>query len=163
MGTYRARDGLVNIAASSARMWRGFCEALGAQALLGHPDYQDGASRLAHSQQLDADINRITAQFDVADLVARLNPANVPCGPIHDIGEAFEDAQVKHLRMTRPATHPVMGEIDLVRSPINLSGFDHPDHFPDAKLYLSIGLFGFEEGAYHIVRFNSVSAIPSGA
>ena len=132
MGTYQARDGLVNIAASSGRMWRDFCQALGAQALLGHPDYQDGASRLAHRQPLDADINRITAQFDVADLVARLNAVNVPCGPIHDIGEAFEDAQVKHLHMTRPATHPVMGEIELVRSPINLSGFDHPDRFHHA-------------------------------
>ena len=61
-----------------------------------------------------------------------MNAVNVPCGPIHDIGEAFEDAQVKHLHMTRPATHPVMGEIELVRSPINLSGFDHPDRFHHA-------------------------------
>jgi len=132
MGTFHARDGMVNVAAPTPRMWDKFCEALGAKALLDHPDYQTIASRLAHRQQLDADIDAVTARFDTAELVARLNPAGVPCGPIYDIGQAFEDAQVKHLRMTRPALHPVLGEIALVRSPINLSGFPHPDRFHHA-------------------------------
>ena len=132
MGTFHARDGMVNVAAPTSRMWDKFCEALGARALLAHPDYQTIDSRLAHRQQLDADIDAVTARFDTAELVARLNPAGVPCGPIYDIGQAFEDAQVKHLRMTRPAVHPVLGEIALVRSPINLSGFPHPDRFHHA-------------------------------
>lgn len=132
MGTFHARDGLVNVAAPTSRMWGNFCEALGAQALLDHPDYQTIASRLAHRAQLDADIDAVTAGFDTAELMARLNPAGVPCGPIYDIGQAFEDAQVKHLRMTRPAVHPVLGELALVRSPINLSGFPHPDQFHHA-------------------------------
>ncbi|MET0542550.1 MAG: CaiB/BaiF CoA-transferase family protein [Variovorax sp.] len=132
MGTFRARDGMVNIAAPTPRMWDRFCGALGADELLEHSDYQTIASRLAHRKQLDADIDAVTARFDTADLMARLNPAGVPCGPIYDIGQAFEDAQVKHLRMTRPAAHPVLGEIALVRSPINLSGFPHPDRFHHA-------------------------------
>ena len=132
MGTYRARDGLVNIAPSTPRMWKAFCEALGAAALLAHADYQSVASRIAHRAQLDADIEAITSQIDTADLVERLNPVGVPCGPIYDIGQAFEDAQVKHLRMTRPAMHPVLGQIALVRSPINLSGFPHPERFHHA-------------------------------
>jgi crotonobetainyl-CoA:carnitine CoA-transferase CaiB-like acyl-CoA transferase len=132
MGTYRARDGMVNIAASTERMWGNFCEALGAKSLLGHPNYQDIPSRLAHRRQLDADVDEVTSRFDTADLMARLNPVGVPCGPIYDIGQAFEDAQVRHLRMTRPVTHPALGEIELVRSPINLSGFPHPERFHHA-------------------------------
>ena len=132
MGTYRARDGMVNIAASTVRMWTHFCEALGAHALLAHPDYKDHASRQANRVQLDADIDKLTAEFDTAELMARLNPAGVPCGPIYDIGQAFEDAQVKHLRMTRPAVHPVMGTMELLRSPINLSAFPHPEAFHHA-------------------------------
>jgi crotonobetainyl-CoA:carnitine CoA-transferase CaiB-like acyl-CoA transferase len=132
MGTYRARDGMVNIAASTVRMWGNFCEALGAQALQAHPDYLDHASRQKNRVQLDADIDQLTAQFDTAELMARLNPAGVPCGPIYDIGQAFEDAQVKHLRMTRPAFHPVLGTMELLRSPINLSAFPHPDRFHHA-------------------------------
>ena len=132
MATYRSRDGLVNIAASHQRTWEAFCQALAADALLNHPDYRDLASRVAHRHQLNADIAEVTSRFDTADLVDRLNAAGVPCGPVYDIGQAFEDPQAKHLRMTRPAMHPALGRIELVRSPINLSGFPHPEAFHHA-------------------------------
>ncbi len=130
MNTYRARDGLVNICASSPKMWAGLCKALDAKALQAHPDYQAPASRRAHRDQLDAEINTLTSRFTTTELVDALNPAGVPCGPVYDIGQAFEDPQARHLRMTRPARHPVLGELNLLRSPINLSSFPHPEHFP---------------------------------
>jgi len=72
----------------------------------------------------------------VAELVERLNQAGVPCGPVYDIGQAFEDAQARHLRMTRPALHAEMGALQLLRSPINLSACAHAEAFhraaPDA-------------------------------
>ncbi|CAM3395214.1 CaiB/BaiF CoA-transferase family protein [Cupriavidus respiraculi] len=129
MGTYRASDGLVNIAASTERMWTNFCQALDAQALQADPDYRDAASRARHRAQLDEAINRCTSRYTCAELMARLNPAGVPCGPIFDIGQAFEDPQVRHLGMTRPVRHPVLGELNLLRSPINLSAAPHPERF----------------------------------
>ena len=132
MGTYQASDGLVNICASTHKMWAGFCQALGAKALLDNVKYHDPESRLVHRRQLDADVEAVTAHFTVAELVRRLNPVGVPCGPIYNIGQAFEDPQVKHLRMTRPAGHAVLGDLHLVRSPINLSAFPHPERFERA-------------------------------
>lgn len=132
MGMFRARDGMVNIAASSPRMWAAFCSALQADELAAHPDYRDPPSRAAHRRQLDADIGEVVGRFDVGDLVERLNAAGVPCGPVYDVGQAFEDPQVKHLRMTRPAHHPVLGRIDLLRTPINLSAFEHAPQFHHA-------------------------------
>jgi crotonobetainyl-CoA:carnitine CoA-transferase CaiB-like acyl-CoA transferase len=129
MGTYRASDGLVNICASTHKMWAGFCQALGAGVLFDNVNYHDPESRLVHRRQLDAEVEAVTSRFSVAELVRRLNPAGVPCGPIYDIGQAFEDPQVKHLRMTRPAGHAVLGDVHLVRSPINLSAFPHPERF----------------------------------
>jgi len=132
MGTYRASDGLVNIAASAPRMWAGFCKAMGAESLFSDPDFRDTTSRLAHRQRLDEAINRLTEKHTSADLVERLNPVGTPCGPIYDVGQAFEDDQAKHLRMTRTATHPVLGDLALVRSPINLSAAPHPERFSSA-------------------------------
>ncbi|MDQ0609440.1 crotonobetainyl-CoA:carnitine CoA-transferase CaiB-like acyl-CoA transferase [Variovorax sp. W1I1] len=158
MGTYRARDGMVNIAATTARMWAGFCEALDARSLLADARYQEAASRLAHRAQLDADIDEITSGFDTAELVARLNPAGVPCGPIYDIGQAFEDAQVKHLAMTRPARHPVLGDIELLRSPINLSAVPHPPRFhlagpdPGEQSDALLQELGYDDGAIAAMR-----------
>ncbi len=129
MGTFRAQDGLVNIGASTARMWPAFCKALGGEAMLANPLYQTMPSRIQHRIQLDADVTALTEKFTVAELVETLNPVGVPCGPINTIGEAFEDVQVKHLKVTRVAQHPEIGPIHLLRSPINLSAFPQPEQF----------------------------------
>jgi crotonobetainyl-CoA:carnitine CoA-transferase CaiB-like acyl-CoA transferase len=132
MGSFQARDGMVNIAASTDRMFSKFCEALGARELMEHPDYRSMASRHAHRRQLEADIHRVTREYTASELVARLNKVGVPCGPILNIGQAFEDDQVKHLRMTRPARHRALGKLELIRSPINLSRIPHPEQFHHA-------------------------------
>lgn len=132
MGTFPARDGQVNIAASTQRMWQNLCDVLSADDLFADPDYTDVRSRIAHRRRLEKQLNERTRRFASADLVTRLNAAGVPCGPIYTIGEAFEDVQARHLRMTRPAHHPVLGELALLRSPINLSGFPHPARFHHA-------------------------------
>lgn len=129
MGTYRCRDGVVNIAASTDRMWSHFCQALGAESLLADTSLHSAAGRNAQRERLDAAINACTAAFTAADLTEKLNAVGVPCGPVFDIGQAFEDPQVHHLRMTRPADHPELGPLALLRSPINLSAAPHPERF----------------------------------
>ena len=126
MGMFNAKDGHVNIAAFGGQMWQRFCDALNATALLQHPDYQSIGSRTRHRDQIKADMNAITEMFTVAELVQRLNEAGVPCGPINTIKEAFKNPQVRHLGMAVPAPHEEMGDLNLVRSPINLSSFPHP-------------------------------------
>ena len=132
MGTFEAKDGHVNIAAFGDVMWRRFCDALGAETLFNHPDYSSSRERVALGQQVKADMMEVTRQFSVAELVDRLNTAGVPCGPINNIGQAFEDEQVKFLKMAKPAPHPDMGSVDLVRSPINLSAFPQSEAFDRA-------------------------------
>jgi crotonobetainyl-CoA:carnitine CoA-transferase CaiB-like acyl-CoA transferase len=126
MGMFNAKDGHVNIAAFGGQMWQRFCDALNAKALLQHPDYQSIGSRTRHRHQVKADMNAITESFTVTELVQRLNDAGVPCGSINTIKEAFENPQVQHLGMAVPAPHEEMGDLNLVRSPINLSSFPHP-------------------------------------
>jgi len=132
MGTFRARDGLVNLAASSQKMWEALCAALDAPELSARPEFASEALRNGHRSELEAEINALTQRFGTAELVQRLNPAGVPCGPIYDVGQAFADAQVQHLRMTRAAEHPTLGRVNLLRSPINLSACPHPERFERA-------------------------------
>ena len=129
MGTFNASDGYVNVSASSERMFRGFCEALEVTHLLNDPRFADEYTRLTHRQEINAEVDEVTRRYTVQELVERLNPAGVPCGPVYDIGEAFEDEQVKHLNMVWPAPHTERGKIGLVRTPINLSKVTHPGTF----------------------------------
>ena len=132
MGTYRCADGLVNIAAPSQKMWKAFCETLGAQHLLANENYKTPIDRAARREDMKRDVEAVTLNFRRDDLVDKLNAVGIPCGPINDVGQAFEDSHVKHLGMAIPAQHSKLGEIDLIRTPINLSAFDRPDRFDRA-------------------------------
>ena len=132
MGTYRSRDGLVNVAAPSQRLWERMCTALEADELLAHPDYQSGRDRAARNAELSDALNDLFGNFSTAELVERLNAAGVPCGPVNNIGEGFEDEQVKFLKMAKPAPHPELGDLNLIRSPINLSAFPQSETFDHA-------------------------------
>ena len=47
--------------------------------------------------------------------------AGLPCGPINDIGGAFEDAQVRSRGMRMEVEHPVVGRLPLLASPLRFS------------------------------------------
>jgi crotonobetainyl-CoA:carnitine CoA-transferase CaiB-like acyl-CoA transferase len=136
MNTFDASDGKINICAPGNAMWVKLCQAMEAPQWLDNPLYKDAASRVANRRALEQEIQARTRNLTIAQLEARLGPAGIPCGPVHDIGQAFEDPQAQHLRMTRPAHHAALGDLQLIRSPINLSACPHPEQFhhaaPDA-------------------------------
>ena len=129
MGTYACADGLVNIAASSDRMWQDFCRAVEAPHLLNAEHYASFRGRREHKEQLKCDMEGVLSRFTVAELIERLNAVGVPCGPINSIADGFDNPQAQFLRMTKPAPHRELGDLHLIRSPINLSGFPHAERF----------------------------------
>ena len=70
---------------------------------------------------LNEAIGAITRGKTSADWIEMLNKAGVPSGPIYKMNEVFADPQVKHLGMTRKVPHKVLGEVEVVGQPIELS------------------------------------------
>lgn len=163
MGVFEASDGFVNIAAPSNKMFFDMCKCLMATEIADNPDYASGSERAARRDQLRAEINAITRQLSCEELVNRLNSADVPCGPINDIGQAFEDVQVKELGMTRSVEHPDLGKLNLVRSPINLSACSAPPAFehagPDPGAHSDAVLSEFGYSSEQIEEMRSAGTI----
>jgi formyl-CoA transferase len=121
-GVFKTRDGHINIAAAGAAIWERLCRAIGAEALIGHPDYTTAAARSKNRDALNATIDSHLADRTSAEWVARLNEAGVPCGPIYAIDKMFADPQVEHLGMVQEIdTGDARGTLRVVGQPVALS------------------------------------------
>ena len=118
---YPTADGRVNVSALSAEIWQRFARALGHEEWIGRPEYADAAARVRHREALNAEIAAATRNLSSDALIARLNDAGVPCGPIHALDAVFEDPQVRHLGVVVPLEHPRLGPQRLLGSPVGLS------------------------------------------
>lgn len=132
MGVFHTRDGLVNLAASTGKMFTAFTAAIGRPELANDPRFSRSKNRVENRHELWQILNEVTSAMTTEELVTLANEAGSPCGPIYSIGEAFEDEQVRHLKMKRNALHDEAGELALVRSPINLSAFEVGETFDRA-------------------------------
>jgi len=132
MGTFACADGFVNIAAPTERMWVSFLDAIADDDLRHREEYGSPRDRIRNKQQLKVDMESAIAALSTLELVEKLNAAGVPCGPINDIKEGFDNPQTEFLRMQVPAPHPDLGDVQLIRSPINLSLHTHPEAFDRA-------------------------------
>ena len=162
-GVYPTADGHINIAASGSNLWPRLCKAIGAQALLDDPAYASSEARSKNRDLLNARIGEITSRRASQDWIDLLNEAGVPCGPIYAIDQVFADPQVQHLRMARPADHPMLGEINLIGQAINMTRAPEPDRIPQPTPELGehtdevLREFGYNSDA--IAEFRKAGAI----
>ncbi len=124
MGTFPASDGFINIAASSPDQWRRFCEALGRPDWLEKDEWRSAGRRTRARAEVNAAVAEETRKRTSAHWVSVMEEAGIPCGPIYTVDQAFADPQVKHLGVAAPVTHPRLGAIEMVASPINIDGVD---------------------------------------
>ena len=99
---YPTADGFVNIAAAGKVIYARFCEALGAPELATHPEFSSAELRSKNRVALNQAIAERTRRYSSEALIALLNKAGVPCGPIYKMDEVFADPQVQHLGMAVP-------------------------------------------------------------
>ena len=112
-------DGWFILAVGNDGQYRRFCDSVGLPA--EDPRYATNALRLEHREPLFAAIEAATRRFPQADLLARLEAAGVPAGPINTVAQAFADPQVVARAMRIDAARPDGSTVPGVRTPIRFS------------------------------------------
>jgi len=120
-GVFPTSDGHINIAAAGEHIFARFCQTVGLARLLEDPQFADAASRSKNRLAINQIISEVTKQQSSSDLIAKLNQAGVPCGPINRMDQVFADPQVQHLGMAAPLHHETLGDIAVVNQPVKLS------------------------------------------
>ena len=121
-GTFETRDGYVNVAPSSPRQWKQFCEVCERPEWLTNPAWASYTDRRRARADIDAAIASVMREQTTAYWVERLEAAGIPGGPIYRMDEVFADPQVQHLGLAAPVPHPERGSTRLVGSPLNFEG-----------------------------------------
>jgi crotonobetainyl-CoA:carnitine CoA-transferase CaiB-like acyl-CoA transferase len=119
--TFACSDGHIIVAAGNDGQYRKFVEAGGRPDLAQDPRFATNPLRVQHRDTLVALLAEMVKTLPRDAWIARLEAAGVPCGPINDVDEVFEDAQVRARGMQVALPHPSAGEVRLVRSPVKMS------------------------------------------
>jgi crotonobetainyl-CoA:carnitine CoA-transferase CaiB-like acyl-CoA transferase len=125
-GLFNTADGILNIAGGGDEMWRRIVETLGIQEQAKDPDLATDALRSRNRRKTNAVIQEALMKDSAANWIARFNKAGVPCGPVDTMDQVFADEQVKHLGLAMPLRHPTLGEITVVRPPMQIAGVEPP-------------------------------------
>ena len=123
-GVYPASDGPITLAASSARQWTRFCQAMGRPDWIENPAWRTGEGRSRERDAINAAIAAVTREKPRLHWIEMLDEAGIPCGAINTIDEVFADPQVRHLDMAKRVGHPRLGEQRIVGSAIRLAGLN---------------------------------------
>jgi len=119
--TFKASDGWIIVAAGNDSQFRHFVESGHEPQLADDPRFSTNPERVRHRAELDPLLQKMVLKKTKKEWIELLDTANVPCGPINNFKEVFENEQViaRQIKMEMP--HPTAGKVNLVRSPMRLS------------------------------------------
>ncbi|MFO1267222.1 MAG: CoA transferase [Rubrivivax sp.] len=120
-GTYKARDGWLNVAIFGSKPWERFCAVIGAPEWPTDPRFKDEKARSANRAALAAGIDERLAKRDRAEWIELLTAEGIACGHINDMREALEEPQVRHLGLVQEVVSAHRGRQRLVGQPVQLA------------------------------------------
>ena len=119
---FATADGHIILAIGNDSQFASFCQTAGCAELAQEPRFCSMSQRIVHRGELVPLIAEIMRTRSKREWIGALEAANVPCGPINNMQEVFEDPQVRHRKLRVDIPHPLGGVAPVVASPLRLSG-----------------------------------------
>jgi formyl-CoA transferase len=119
--TFPTSDGWIIVAVGNDGQFKHFVTAGGEAHLAQNPLYINNPLRVENRKSLISLLEIMTRRKTKAQWISLLEAANVPCGPINNFEEVFENEQVKARGVQIQVPHPTAGVMKLVASPMRLS------------------------------------------
>jgi crotonobetainyl-CoA:carnitine CoA-transferase CaiB-like acyl-CoA transferase len=118
---FRCADGYITLGGANDRTFHRICEVLGHPEWKQAPEFLTDGMRIRNRADLAARIEAITSTKTRAHWLELFEGNNIPCGPINDYAQVFEDPQVIARELVVDVQHPTLGAIRALGSPIKLS------------------------------------------
>ena len=120
---FPTKDGWIVIALSWGveNQWELFCATIGETELIDDPRFLTPGLRTQHHSQLEPIIKRALSAKGAKEWLNEFEAIGLPCGPLNDVAQAAEQAQVKAREMLVDIEHPAGFSLRLPNLPIKLS------------------------------------------
>ncbi len=118
---FKTLDSHVILAIGNDGQFARFCEVASCGHLASDPRYTANPGRVANRETLIPELQAVMLRRPTKAWISDLEAAGVPCGPINQLSDLEDDAQVIARKMFRTVHHPTGGDLKLVASPIRFS------------------------------------------
>ena len=118
---FATSDGHLILAVGNDGQFQRFCEVAGCPELAEEPRFKTMSQRIVHRAELIPLIAEIMRTRTRHEWIEALEAATVPCGPINNMKEVFEDPQVQHRGLRVDIPHPLGSTAPVVASPMRFS------------------------------------------
>src|SRR4051812_35352535 len=115
---FQASDEWIVVGGANAKHWALTLEVLGAPELARDPRFANGASRMAHLKELEAELIPRFRTKPAAHWLAALDKVGVPCGPVQDMLQALADPQTIARQMVVEVDHTTLGKVKTMGLPV---------------------------------------------
>lgn len=119
---FKTKDGDIILACGNDNLFSKFCDVADAKHLPKDPRFATNGKRVENRAAMDEALEPIFLTRTTAEWVAALDKGGVPCGPINNLKEVFDDPQVQARGMRIELPHAAAGKVPVIRSPMRFSG-----------------------------------------
>jgi crotonobetainyl-CoA:carnitine CoA-transferase CaiB-like acyl-CoA transferase len=118
---FKASDMWIILAVGNDDQFKRFCEAAGAPELAADPRFARVPGRVRNRETLVPILAEIIARRTGQDWIDSLETAGVPCGPINNLAQVFDNPQVQARGMRQSIDREDSGPVELVTNPVRFS------------------------------------------
>ncbi len=118
---FNASDGQMVVAVGNDSQFKKLCELIDTPQLLADERFSSNVSRVQHRDALVPLIQQAFAHNTTTHWVTLLTAAGVPCGPINNLQQVFDDPHIQHRGTRTEMPHPRAGTLPILANPARLS------------------------------------------
>ncbi len=121
---YPTKDGYIGVLPYAPKHWTRFMEIVGRADIAAQPWFPNPVARSERIHELCKVIDEAMPARTTAEWLTELRAADIPCGPINQLEDLFEEPHLKSSGFFQIEEHPTEGALRVTRHPIAFSDIE---------------------------------------
>ncbi|SFU09233.1 CaiB/BaiF CoA transferase family protein [Paraburkholderia aspalathi] len=114
-------DGFVVVATGTNKTYRTMCDAIGCSSLAVDERFASNQSRVLNRAEMVDALSAVFRQQTCARWIEILEAADVPCAPVNELSDAFEELKTTSPDMVKTVEHAALGKLSQLGVPFRFS------------------------------------------